>query len=250
MTTFDAEQDDRDPRLARVGLIAGLVSLPLAPLVVGLLPAAIALHASLSHLRFRQGHRMLAGSGAALGFAGALLSTASALVWGALLLGVLLSRSAVRQARGWENLPIGEFRFTTIDGTTIAPDDLRGDVALIDVFSVASPHCRVSLTALRDFARRDPSVRILSWAPDDGAAEVDAFLAPIGTTHAIAIGGQRVDEPLSLVSAKPTLFVIDAKGVVRHVLLGTYDVAGLERLVEAARGELAPVTPTAASPAR
>jgi hypothetical protein len=227
-------RDDVDPRLARAGLVAGLASLPLAPFVVGLVPAAIGLHASVGHLRFREGYRITAWTGFVASAVGALAAAFSALVWGAFLMGVLLSRSAVREARTWEGLPLGEVRFATIDGATISTDDLRGGVALIDVFAVASPHCRSTLTTLRDFAKEAPEVRIVSWAPDDDAARVAPFLASLGVEHPVAIGAQRVDEPLSLASAKPTLFVVDGDGVIRRVVLGTYSLEGLRALVREA----------------
>jgi hypothetical protein len=234
MSPRHEDRDDLDPRLARAGLVAGLASLPLAPFVVGLVPAAIGLHASVGHLRFRDGYRITAWTGFLASAVGALAAALSALVWGAFLMGVLLSRSAVREARAWEGLPLGEVRFATIDGATISTDDLRGGVALIDVFAVASPYCRSTLTTLRDFAKESPEIRIVSWAPDDDAASVAPFVAALGVKHPVAIGTQSVDEPLSLASAKPTLFVIGRDGVIRRVVLGPYSLDGLRSLVREA----------------
>jgi hypothetical protein len=221
-----------DPRLARTALLAGVLAVLLAPIVVGFLAGAVGLHAGVSHLRTRLGHRGLAWAGVAASTLGSMLALGAALLWGATLLGILLSRSAIEQARTWEGTAAPRFALTTDQGQF----DSAGDgIVLLDVFDPSSPFCEIATRELAKYADRHATVRAVSWAPERTIEEAAAFAARIGATQPIAAGPQAMPEPFSIVSAKPTLFVIDGEGRIRAVLLGTYDGHSLDRLIEVAR---------------
>ncbi len=230
----------RDPGMARTSVVAGVFGIVLAPLVIGFIPAAIGLHAGFSHIRHREGARWLARVGVALSVSGAIFSASAAIVWGSVLLAVLLQRSAIDQARQWEGTSAAAWSLTDLEGVAHTSGDLAGRIVLLDCFAPESPYCLSATTALATFAERHPEVAVFSWGSEVDAAEAKRFGTSAGVTHPIAIGPQSMPEPFSQVTARPTLFVIDGKGTIRSVLLGTYGSEDLGKLVEFAKTPMTP----------
>ena len=231
-----------DPRLARASLVAGLIALPLAVVVVGFIPAAIGLHAALSHLRFRLGSRPLAYAGLVTSGLAAALAALGAVTWGAILLTVLLTRSALEQARNLEGHPIGQWSVVDVNGAAHASGEFAGRIHLIEVTVPGAPFCDTTMRVLGRFAANHPEVAVLSWSPDADEASMRSFAAANGANHLLAVGRPDQAGPLAGLAAKPGLFVVDAEGMVRHVILGPYDDEGLAKLVAEA-AQPAPIKP-------
>jgi hypothetical protein len=228
-----------DPRLARQSAFAGAFGVLLAPLVIGFIPAAIGLHAGLTHLRVRRGARSLAGIGLALSAVGGVTSALASVVWGALLLSILLQRSAIDQAKQWAGVQPAPWTLTDNSGVTYESGALAGRVIFLDICSPASPYSAPATEVLAAFAAKHPEVTALSWCPDCTAEEAASYHASLATKGAIAWGLQSMPEPFSLMSAKPTLAVIGPEGRIRYVHPGLYTAEHLEELL---------VTPTPEEP--
>ncbi|MFO0828468.1 MAG: hypothetical protein U0572_10005 [Phycisphaerales bacterium] len=224
----------RDPRLARIGLATGIASIVLAPIAVGAFPAAIGLHSALTHLRFRRGSRTLAWAGAACSALGAVVSLAAAILWGALLLNVLLQRSAVHQAQSWVGITPNSWTLTDVAGVAHTSDSMRGRVVLLDCFAPVDAYCEATTRAIAEFAAAHPEAVVLSWAPEATASDASSFASKCGVRHPVCAGPQAMPEPLTGVAAKPTLVVFDAAGTIRATVLGRYNANDLAKLVDAA----------------
>jgi len=230
----------RDSRFARTSLIAGVCAVILAPFVIGGIPAAIGMHAGVSHLRFRAGSRAVAFMGIAFSALGGVLSAAAAIVLASMLMMIRLQPSALEQARSWEGKAAGQWTLTDRSGAAHTSDALRGTIVFLDCFSTKGIHSPSATKALAAFAARTPSVHAISWGSQANEQAAAQFVASTATEHPVAIGEQAMPEPFSQVSAKPTLFVIDGNGVIRTVLLGTYTEADLQLLLKAAATPLPP----------
>ena len=222
-----------DPHLARVSAIAGIASIALAPIVLGLFSAALGLHGARTHLRFREGSRGLAWFGAISSALGAILSASAALVWGSVLMTVLLQRSAVHQAQGWEGTSAGTWSLRDVNGVEHQSATLAGRIIFIDCFAPLPP-CDVTTKALASFAAARTDVVVLSWSADADVTEAQRYARDCGVQHPLIVGAQSMPEPFSLIAAKPTLVVIDADGIIRNVVLGRYDQHDLAKLLDAA----------------
>lgn len=232
MSTSDRFADDErllhDPRLARQCLLFGAVGLLLAPLVVGFIPSAIGLHAGATHLRVRLGHRGMASIGLGASGLGALVSALSAIVWGAALLSILLQRSAIDQARQWPGTTPPPWQLVDLEGGVHGGDAAgKRAILFLDVCLPASPSSPLATTTLGRFAESRPEIHALSWCPECSEEEGRAYLGSTGSTLPLAVGLQTMPEPFSLMSAKPTLVVLDADGRIRHVHCGTYTLEDL-----------------------
>ncbi len=229
----DDESVLRDSGYATQSLIAGAIGVLLVPVVVGFIPAAIGLHAGVTHIRFRAGSRLRAWLGLALSGVAAIGSAGAMIAWGGVLLSILLQRSAIDQARQWAGLTPAPWILSDTDGGTHDSAALRGRLVYIDVCSPDSPYSPAATAALNAFAARHPEVTALSWCPGCGTPEAKAYRAGTASALPIAAGMQSMGEPLSLIPATPTLVVIDEAGALRLVHPGTYTEAELVALMTA-----------------
>ncbi|MBL9118942.1 MAG: hypothetical protein JNL80_03385 [Phycisphaerae bacterium] len=222
-----------DSRFAKQCLIAGAIGVLLAPFVIGFIPSAYGLHAGASHLRFRIGSRPVAITGLVLSGLGALISALASVAWGAALLSVLLQRSAIDQARQWAGVTPAAWSLTDLDGRIHDSAELKGSMVYIDLFSPLSDFSPPATERLGAFAAEHPEIRAISWCPECDSAEGDAYRFSTSSTLPIAVGGQSMPEPFSLMSAKPTIVVIDGEGRIRHVHPGLYTREDLVALLNA-----------------
>jgi hypothetical protein len=216
-----------EPRYATQSVIAGAIALPLAPLVVGFIPAAIGLHAGLTHQRYRRGHRLRMALGLFLSGLAAILSAGSAIAWGGILLGILLQRSAIEQARQWAGITPEPWSVVDLDGTNRTSAALLGRIVLIDVTSPHSPYAPAATEAIGSFARKHPEIVAFSWCPACTEEEARAYRATSGSPLPIAIGIAGMTEPLTLIPAMPSLVVLDERGAIRLIAPGIFGEAEL-----------------------
>lgn len=223
----------RENRYAKQSVIAGAIGVLLAPVVIGFIPAAIGLHAGISHMRFRVGARVMAAVGLALSGVAAIASILTSLLWGAALLGVLLQRSAIDQARQWEGMKPEAWTLVDTTGTRHESAASQGKLVYIDL---CSPQARYSPDATRriaEFQRAHPNVLALSWCPECSESDGAEYLARTESTLPLAVGLQSMPEPLSLAGAKPMLFVLDGEGRIRKAHPGLVTVEELAALMTA-----------------
>jgi hypothetical protein len=227
------ELDPRDaellsePRYATQSVIAGAIALPLAPLVIGFIPAAIGLHAGITHQRYRRGHRLRMVLGLCLSGLAAILSAGSAVAWGGILLGILLQRSAIDQARQWAGITPDAWRLVDIDGTERTSESLHGRIVLIDVTSPRSRYAPSATEAISLFAAKHEEIVAFSWCPSCTEEEARRYRTDSRSLLPIAIGTAGMTEPLTLIPAAPTLVVIDERGAIRLVAPGIFGEAEL-----------------------
>lgn len=240
----------RETRYAKQSVIAGAIGVLLAPVVVGFIPAAIGLHAGVSHFRFRVGSRVLAGIGVTLSGLAAIGSILTSLLWGAALLGVLLQRSAIDQARQWEGMKPESWTLVDTTGARHESATLAGTLVYIDL---CSPQARYSPDATRrmaEFQRAHPEVHAVSWCPECSEADGAEYLATTESTLPLAVGLQAMPEPLSLAGAKPMLFVLDGEGRIRKAHPGLVTVEELVALMTAPTPEAPTLFRRSGSPSR
>jgi|APMI01.1.fsa_nt_gi thiol-disulfide isomerase/thioredoxin len=118
---------------------------------------------------------------------------------------------------------VANFTVTTRDGHQLRAAELRGRVVLVNVWATWCAPCRAEMPALRQLARAyaADSVVVLGFSVDRGPAQaVDAFLAARDISYPVAIVDDAVIASLGGVQGYPTSFLIDKRGLVRHVVIG------------------------------
>ncbi len=113
---------------------------------------------------------------------------------------------------------------------------LRGRVVYVDFWASWCVPCRVSMPALDGLYRRNQArgFSVVGVSKDVSAAEAKRFLAKVAVTFPLAIDADDAAARAFDVKAMPSGYLIDRKGVVRHVHRGYNDesAAALEREIE------------------
>ncbi len=240
----DLDPADRawlEQRSALGPILLGVGSIATAPFMLGLLVGPLGLRAGIDAWR-RGLRRPLVAIGVSLSFVGVVASVASALLWGALLVSVLLGRSAMREAESWRGRTIGEATIAVVDSESereIPLEPQAGDtrIAILFVDAAFGP----SGDALRNLLHATalhPGCTVVVIDPLRPAQAVAGFVRrEVGTASAaflIAGDSSALPEPLDGVAGFPTLVVVGRDRRVEAAVVGVRPLEEIERLV---RGE-------------
>lgn len=159
-----------------------------------------------------------------------------------LLIPMLLLSGCGFSSSGGNSLSINQaaptFTATTLDGSPFQLKDLRGKVVVLDFWATWCPPCRAMIPHEREMVKRlaGKPFALVSISADDEADRLRDFVRDerMAWTH-ICDGpdgpiGQAFD-----ISYYPTIFVLDAKGVIRYKDVRDQE---LERAVEKLLAEM------------
>jgi thiol-disulfide isomerase/thioredoxin len=123
---------------------------------------------------------------------------------------------------------------TTLDGTRITNDSLRGRVVLVNFWATWCLPCRAEMPLLQQMHQRhrDAGFTLLGLSVDrEGAGVVREFVQERSVTYPVAIVGAREEQAFGGLRGYPTSFLLDRRGVVRHAVIGPLAPATLELAV-------------------
>jgi thiol-disulfide isomerase/thioredoxin len=136
-----------------------------------------------------------------------------------------------------------EYAFTTLDGTVITHDSLRGQVVLVNVWATWCAPCRVEMPALQAMANRHRTagLTVLGLSRDHAdASVVEAFLYERGITYPVAVVPRNAETLFGGVRGYPTSFLIDRSGNIRYRALGPLAMVSFEPAVRRLLSESMP----------
>ncbi len=114
------------------------------------------------------------------------------------------------------------FTLTTPEGVTVALDDLRGQVVLINFWATWCPPCRAEMPAIQAaYARyQDQGFAVLALTAGEDPATVAAFLRTHDLHFPALLDTDGQIHATYFASALPSSFFVDRRGVVRAVYKG------------------------------
>lgn len=215
-------------RFAGGPLVFGAISIITSVCILGLVPGTLGLRSGID--LWRAGcRRTIVIAGIATSAVGIVASVIGALLWGALLAGILLGRDAMRETERW--------RGRTVDACTLDawhPDGRQviawpivdgGTDRLALLFITTDPATdpivtTEAITSAARVAAAHPTCRFAVVAPFASAEEAQSTVIASGTPCAIVHAPIELPQPLDAVSAFPTLVTIDRSGRIEFALVG------------------------------
>lgn len=123
-----------------------------------------------------------------------------------------------------EGFTAPDFTLDLLDGGTVSLSDLRGKVVLVNFWTSWCPPCRKEMPAIESVYRSYKEIGLvvigLNLTAQDSKQEAAAFAQEVGVTFPIALDLDNSVGTLYRVTALPTSFFIDRKGVIRSVIVG------------------------------
>ncbi|TFG69125.1 MAG: redoxin domain-containing protein, partial [Anaerolineales bacterium] len=156
-----------------------------------------------------------------------LLSGAAWAMWG-------IPHGEVTQAGGrpLAGQPAPEFRLQLLDGSTVALQDYRGKIAVVNFWASWCPPCIDEMPALESVWEeyQDRDVVFLGVAYQEQEATVLEALTEFGTTYPVGLDVNDSIAELYGITGVPETFIIDSQGAVAYLHLGpvTAEILSLE----------------------
>jgi peroxiredoxin len=117
--------------------------------------------------------------------------------------------------------PAPEFSLVARGGSAASPAAYAGKVVLVDFWATWCEPCRSSFPEYQALlGRYADRVVVLGISEDDDAEGIDRFAAETGARFPLAWDGDKSVAQRYQINGMPTLFIIDASGLVRFVHSG------------------------------
>ena len=124
------------------------------------------------------------------------------------------------------------FTLNSLDRGTVALDEFRGQVVLVNFWATWCPPCRLEMPGFQRVYddRRDDGFVVIGISTDrGGVGVVRDFVEERGLTFPIALAAGSVTQDFGGVRALPTSFLIDREGRIRHEVRGYFAEPALRR---------------------
>ncbi len=157
---------------------------------------------------------------------------ASWITW-ALILGLIwtvVSRVSPEQSQvqagsvAKEGFNAPDFTLSLLDDREITLSELWGKVVLVNFWTSWCPPCRQEMPAIESVYRSYKDIGLvvigLNLTAQDSKQEAASFAQEVGVTFPIALDLDNSVGNLYRVTALPTSFFIDRKGVIRSIIVG------------------------------
>jgi len=123
-----------------------------------------------------------------------------------------------------EGFTAPDFTLDLLDGGSVTLSDLRGKVVLVNFWTSWCPPCRLEMPAIEKTYRSYKDLGFvvigLNLTAQDSEKDAANFIKEIGVSFPIALDRDNAVGNLYLVTALPTSYFIDRKGVIRSIIVG------------------------------
>lgn len=131
-----------------------------------------------------------------------------------------------------------DFTLTTLDGETVQLNELRGQPVLVNFWATWCPACRGQMPYFQAaFEQKGQEVKFIAIDVGESSGTVRRYVDATGIGFTVALDRDRSVARAYNIRYFPTTFLVDEKGVIKHIRLGAFGssdelMAMLESLYE------------------
>jgi thiol-disulfide isomerase/thioredoxin len=139
--------------------------------------------------------------------------------------------------------PMPKFTISTFDKQKIRPDQLRGQVVIINRWATWCGPCKQELPELDTYYRlhAKDGLRIFAATTEDSVP--DYLLKPLSNMLAFPLAHRVSGSAFDILDGVPTNYVIDRNGIVRYAKAGAFDAETLDAVIGPLLAEPVPAAP-------
>lgn len=132
------------------------------------------------------------------------------------------------------NQPAPDFAISRVDAKgTVKLSENRGKVMVVDFWATWCGPCRRSIPHMNDLTKaHGKDGLVVVGISDEDPATIKTFAKKTPMQYALATDPERTTNRDYMVSALPTLFIIDHKGVIREVVIGGGQFDAVDKAVK------------------
>jgi len=124
------------------------------------------------------------------------------------------------------------FSLKTLEGDSLALDQTRGKVVVLDFWATWCPPCRAELPSIEKLSKEFAGSVRFYGINDEEAGTVKKFVAGNHYEFPVLMDSKRLVHRMYGVSAIPTLLILDKDGVIREHFIGSRSEASLRKAVQ------------------
>lgn len=219
---------DDSKLLAMFSLIMGIISIPTAFIVFGMLVGIIGIIFGVWHWMKRTPGRIMSGIGIGISCVGiaASICMLSLYIWmiGEMQLNFENSNKSYDQ---WIGVQTPDMEFTTLDGKEMTLAELKGKRVVLDFWATWCPPCKKEIPHFIKLQNEHPNDIVVVGISHEDNETQQKFADEYGINFILA-KSKTLPEPFDSVRSIPTTFYIDRNGVIQQYSVGYHGYSDIE----------------------
>ncbi|HOK95805.1 MAG TPA: TlpA disulfide reductase family protein [Anaerohalosphaeraceae bacterium] len=123
--------------------------------------------------------------------------------------------------KSWIGKPAPELRMVDLEGKIYRVSRLKGKKVLLDFWATWCPPCKESIPFLVELRGKTSDADLVIFGlSDEPTDRLNQFVKDFKINYPIISYGDNLPAPYSQITALPTVFVIDTKGIIRDIIVG------------------------------